>query len=51
MASRLELRNVLNWNRPAIEFYERLGARPVKDWTVYRMEPDAIAALAQHKQE
>ena len=38
--------NVLKWNQPAIEFYERIGARPVKDWTVYRMEPDAIAALA-----
>ena len=39
--------NVLNWNQPAIDFYERIGARPVKDWTVYRMEPGAIAALAQ----
>lgn len=38
--------NVLNWNQPAIDFYERIGARPVKDWTVYRMEPEAIAALA-----
>ncbi len=39
--------NVLNWNQPAIEFYERIGARPVKDWTVYRMEPAAIAALSE----
>jgi GNAT superfamily N-acetyltransferase len=27
---------VLDWNRPAIEFYERLGARPVEGWTRYR---------------
>jgi len=37
--------NVLNWNQPAIYFYQRIGARPVTDWTVYRMEPAAIAAL------
>jgi len=27
---------VLDWNRPSIEFYERLGARPVQGWTRYR---------------
>jgi GNAT superfamily N-acetyltransferase len=27
---------VLDWNQPAIEFYERLGARPVDGWTRYR---------------
>ena len=39
--------NVLNWNQPAIDFYQRIGARPVTDWTVYRMEQAAIAALAE----
>ena len=27
---------VLDWNQPSIEFYERLGARPVDGWTRYR---------------
>ena len=27
---------VLDWNQPAIDFYERLGARPVDGWTRYR---------------
>ena len=27
---------VLDWNAPAIQFYERLGARPVDGWTRYR---------------
>ena len=30
---------VLDWNRPAIDFYERLGARPVAGWTRYRWLP------------
>ncbi len=38
--------NVLNWNKPAIDFYHRIGARPVTDWTVYRMDTQATAALA-----
>lgn len=35
-AGRLEW-NVLNWNTPAIEFYESMGAQPVAGWTTYRM--------------
>jgi GNAT superfamily N-acetyltransferase len=27
---------VLEWNAPAIDFYERLGARPIAGWTKYR---------------
>ena len=37
--------SVLNWNRRAIGFYESLGARPVNDWTVYRLDRAAIDAL------
>ncbi|MGY6555838.1 MAG: N-acetyltransferase family protein [Wenzhouxiangella sp.] len=29
--------SVLDWNRPAINFYESLGARPMADWTIYRL--------------
>ena len=36
-AGRLEW-NVLDWNTPAIEFYESMGAKPVLEWTTYRMK-------------
>ena len=38
--------NVLNWNQPAIKFYRRIGAQPVTEWTVQRLDATAIAALA-----
>ena len=38
---------VLDWNKDAIGFYERLGARPNSDWTVYRLAGDALAGLAR----
>ncbi|MEW5978140.1 MAG: GNAT family N-acetyltransferase [Acidobacteriota bacterium] len=28
---------VLDWNRPSIDFYERLGARQMKEWLTYRL--------------
>jgi GNAT superfamily N-acetyltransferase len=37
---------VLDWNAPAITFYESLGARPVTEWTGYRLEGDALERLA-----
>ena len=37
--------SVLNWNRRAIGFYESLGARPVNDWTVYRLDRAGLEAL------
>ena len=43
---RLEWR-VLDWNEPSIAFYEKLGARPLADWTVYRVTGDALLALAK----
>ena len=42
---RLEL-SVLDWNRNAIDFYERLGARPLDDWTTYRFAGRALTELA-----
>ncbi|MDQ2802685.1 MAG: GNAT family N-acetyltransferase [Pseudomonadota bacterium] len=41
---RLEWR-VLNWNAPAIDFYRRIGAQPMQDWSVQRLEGEALAAL------
>jgi GNAT superfamily N-acetyltransferase len=37
---------VLNWNEPAIKFYRGLGARPMNEWTVFRLTRDEIAKLA-----
>ncbi len=31
---------VLNWNKPAINFYEKIGAEPMNDWTTYRISED-----------
>jgi GNAT superfamily N-acetyltransferase len=42
---RMEWR-VLNWNQPSIDFYHRLGARPMQDWTVMQLQGPALAALA-----
>ena len=39
--------SVLNWNTPAIGFYEALGARPQDEWTVYRLTGDALAKAAR----
>jgi GNAT superfamily N-acetyltransferase len=38
---------VLNWNQEAIRFYERLGARPNSEWTVYRLTGEALTALGR----
>ncbi len=38
---------VLDWNTPAIDFYKALGARPMDEWTTYRMDGAAIQNLAQ----
>ena len=38
---------VLDWNDPAIQFYRKLGAAPMGDWTVFRLTSDGISKLAQ----
>ncbi len=40
--------SVLDWNAPAIGFYRRLGAVGLDEWTVQRLEGDALHALASH---
>jgi GNAT superfamily N-acetyltransferase len=37
---------VLDWNEPAINFYRKLGAKPMHEWTVFRLTPNDIAELA-----
>jgi len=38
---------VLDWNTPAIEFYEALGARRMRQWVPVRVEGEALERLAQ----
>ena len=40
--------SVLDWNTPAIDFYKALGARPMDEWPVYRVDGDALTDLAAH---
>lgn len=37
---------VLEWNTHAISFYERLGARHMSDWLLYRLDGEALARFA-----
>lgn len=38
---------VLDWNEPAIKFYRALGAKPMDEWTVFRLTRDEIAKVAE----
>jgi GNAT superfamily N-acetyltransferase len=38
--------SVLNWNELAISFYKRIGAKPMDDWTTFRLTGDALANVA-----
>lgn len=39
--------SVLDWNEPSVAFYRSLGARPMDEWTVHRLEGEALGALAK----
>ena len=36
----------LDWNKPSIDFYLSLGAKPMNEWTVYRVSGEALTQLA-----
>ncbi len=38
---------VLDWNQPAIDFYDAIGAKPRKEWLSYRLEGDALQQFAR----
>jgi GNAT superfamily N-acetyltransferase len=38
---------VLEWNTPAIEFYERLGAKMLTEWETFRLTGEALERLAR----
>lgn len=37
----------LDWNKPSIDFYLSLGAKPMDDWTIYRMTGDELMNFAK----
>jgi GNAT superfamily N-acetyltransferase len=38
--------SVLDWNTPAIEFYKRAGARPMDEWTIFRLTGESLRSFA-----
>ncbi|MGE5441305.1 MAG: N-acetyltransferase family protein [Bacteroidota bacterium] len=39
--------SVLDWNAPAINFYKSLGARPMDEWTVFRIDGEKLKSLSE----
>lgn len=39
--------SVLDWNDPAIQFYKKLGAVPLDDWTMFRLTGEALSAFGK----
>ena len=37
--------SVLDWNQPAIDFYRKLGAMPMSEWTIFRVTGEALKKL------
>jgi GNAT superfamily N-acetyltransferase len=41
--------SALDWNTPAIQFYQRMGAKAMSEWTVFRLTGDALTRAADTK--
>ncbi|MGB5079013.1 MAG: GNAT family N-acetyltransferase [Sphingorhabdus sp.] len=39
--------SVLDWNEPAIQFYRKLGAKAMDDWTIFRVDGSALSELSE----
>ncbi len=39
--------SVLDWNKRAIDFYQSIGAKPLSDWTMFRLDEEGIIKLAK----
>ena len=39
--------SVLDWNEPAIDFYQSIGAKPQNEWIIYRLSGQELAAFAE----
>ena len=40
--------SVLDWNEPSIAFYKKMGARPMDEWTVFRLAGEKLISLVDH---
>jgi GNAT superfamily N-acetyltransferase len=38
--------SVLDWNAPSIAFYKKMGAKPMEEWTIFRLTGDSLHRLA-----
>jgi GNAT superfamily N-acetyltransferase len=36
---------VLDWNAPSIAFYQAMGAKPLEDWTIFRLDEKTLKSL------
>jgi GNAT superfamily N-acetyltransferase len=43
--------HVLDWNQPAIDFYEQMGAHMLHEWRIMRIEGEPLRALAQNSMQ
>jgi GNAT superfamily N-acetyltransferase len=41
---------VLNWNKPAIEFYKSIGAKPMDEWSIFRLTEPALKKFVEQAQ-
>lgn len=41
--------SALDWNTPAIQFYESMGAKAMSEWTIFRLSGDALKRAAESK--
>ncbi len=41
--------SVLDWNAPSIGFYKALDAKPMDEWTVFRLDGDALTSMAARR--
>ena len=39
--------SVLDWNKPSIQFYKKLGAQPLDEWTRFRLTEEALKKLVR----
>ncbi|MDF2484767.1 MAG: GCN5-related N-acetyltransferase [Herbinix sp.] len=39
----------LNWNEPSIRFYQQMGGIPMDQWTVYRLQGEALHNMANRR--
>jgi GNAT superfamily N-acetyltransferase len=43
--------SVLDWNQLAIDFYESLGARPMTEWTTFRLTDEPLRRLGEERDD